>query len=206
LTSKVVVFHRCYVIHITPTYSTPLKSRVAGLCALLSLRSWIAPCSGAWLSPLRTDCSALCFVHPALTADLTRHSSLYAPPRLRIAPLPALCAVPLTDCSVFDTSEPRAAFGLLRLRHLMHHAVLRFLFARRLVSRTLTRIAPLRVLDASVQVYGSRRTQTLHAPAARMDFSVLAAFAPRHHRLLCIRHLMLPGLMDISTIPFRIPR
>jgi len=114
--------------------------RVAGLCALLSLRSWIAPCSGAWLSPLRTDCSALCFVHPALTADLTRRSSLYAPPRLRIAPLPSPCAVPLTDCSVLDTSEPRAAFGLLRLRHLMRHAALRFLFARRVASRTLRRL------------------------------------------------------------------
>jgi len=115
-------------------------NRVAGLCALLSLRSWIAPCSGAWLSPLRTDCSALCFVHPALTADLTRRSSLYAPPRLRIAPLPSPCAVPLTDCSVLDTSEPRAAFGLLRLRHLMRHAALRFLFARRVASRTLRRL------------------------------------------------------------------
>ena len=131
----------------------------------------------------------------------------------------ALRSAPFADCSA-PVALRRAAHGLLRARHF--RASRRFRIApsstldaprRSQISLRSTRciphpsqIAPLRVLDASVQVYGSRRTQTLHAPAARMDFSVLAAFAPRHHRLLCIRHLMLPGLMDISTIPFRIPR
>jgi hypothetical protein len=131
----------------------------------------------------------------------------------------ALRSAPFADCSAPGALR-RAARGLLHARHF--RASRRFRIApsstldapcRSQISLRSTlytphpsRIAPLPVLDASVQVYGSRRTQTLHAPAACMDFSVPAAFAPRRHRSLCARHLMRLRLMDISMFLFRILR
>jgi len=121
-----------------------------------------------WLSPLHADCSALRVVRPALDTDFTRRLALNALRRLRIAPLPALCARAAhgspraTDCSVFSTwnSAPSTDCSVHDASRFASNSDCSLLDAFRS-----TPFADCSVLDAwpSMPVYGSLRTLTLCA-------------------------------------------
>jgi len=128
----------------------------------------------AWHSLLHADCSALHFVCPVQTTDLTRCSTLSALRLLRIAPRSTPCAraghgsLRATDCSVVQHLELCPACGLLRHRDLAFHAALGLLLVRRfplsvahglLRARRLTlhaglRIAPYADILRPCAVYG----------------------------------------------------
>jgi len=114
----------------------------------------------AWRSRLHTDCSALHFVRPVQTTDLTRCSTLSALRLPRIAPRSIPCARAghgsprATNCSVVQHLELCPDCELLRPRDLAFHAAFGLLLARRFLlsaARGLLRARPL-ALHAGLRI------------------------------------------------------
>jgi len=165
----------------------------------------------AWRSWLHTDCSALHFLRPMQTTDLTRCSTLSALRLLRIAPRSTPCARAghgsprATDRSVVQHLElcpdcellrPRdlafhAAFGLLLARRFPLHTAHGLLRARRLTLNAGLRIAPYADISRPYAVYG---------------FLHVRHQVPHRHRSLCARRLTLCAVSGLLRSPYSASR
>jgi hypothetical protein len=165
----------------------------------------------AWRSRLHTDCSALNFVRPVQTTDLTRCSTLNALRFPRIAPRSTPCARAghgsprATDCSVVQHLELCPDCGLLRPRDLAFHAVFGLLLARRfplctahglLRARCLALHAGLRIAPYA----------DISRPCAVYGFLHVRHQVPHRHRLLCARRLTLRLVRGLLRWPYSAPR